>query len=77
MADANYNPNARYDHGPAAAGTTRVSNQDVLQTAVPTGLNADYALGHAELRSGFSAAGCPRNNTGPNVAGAPRSVNNS
>lgn len=87
MADLNYDPNARYDHGPNAAGCGRVSNQAVLQTGSGgyTGLKGDGALAAAELRTGFSAAGTLRtgdrsinytNNGGPNVAGAPRSVNN-
>jgi len=87
MADLNYNPNARYDHGPNAAGCGRVSNQDLLQVGSggDTGLKGDGALAAAELRVGFSAAGALRtgdrsisyvNNSGPNVAGAPRSVNN-
>jgi len=75
MAAINNNPNARFDHGPNAAGCGRVSNQSVLQGAGTTGLNADSTEGAAELRAGFSAAGVPRNNTGPHVAGAPRSYN--
>lgn len=74
MANVNYNPNARYDNGPYAAGSDRVSNQETLQAG--TGLASDYAMTQANSRDGFSAAGCPRNNSGPNVAGAPRSVNN-
>lgn len=83
MADLNYDPNARYDHGPNAAGCGRVSNQEVLNAATPyTGLDFDGAMQAAELRTGFGAAGIPKGmnryglNTGPNVAGAPRSVNN-
>jgi len=75
MADTNYNPNARYDQGPNSAGAGRVSNQSALQTASPTGLDSDAALGHANLRSGFSAAGVSRSNGGPNVAGAQKSYN--
>lgn len=75
MADTNYNPNARFDHGPSAAGAGRVSNQAVLNAESSPGLASDGALEGAELRAGFSAAGVPRNNTGGNVAGAPRSVN--
>lgn len=86
MADTNYDPNARYDHGPNAAGGGRVSNQATLQAGSGgnTGLKGDGALAAGELRTGFSAAGALRtgdrsinytNNGGPNVAGAPRSVN--
>jgi hypothetical protein len=80
MADLNYDPNARYDHGSSAAGTGRVSNQNVLLTSSAygsnTGLGTDGALHYAEVRTGFHAAGLVRSNIGPNVAGAPRSVNN-
>lgn len=75
MADKNYNPNARYDNGPSAAGSDRMSTQATLQAATTKGLNTDYATGSANSRAGFSAAGCRKNNTGPNVAGAPRSYN--
>lgn len=86
MADVNYNPNARFDHGPNAAGCGRVSTQATLQagSVAVTGLKGDGALAAAELRTGFSAAGALRtgdrsinfiNNSGPNVAGAPRSHN--
>lgn len=86
MADLNYNPNARYDHGPNAAGCGRASNQAVLQagSGANTGLKGDGALAAAELRVGFSAAGALRtgdrsinytNNGGPNVAGAQKSIN--
>ena len=86
MADLNYDPNARYDHGPNAAGCGRVSNQAVLQAGSGghRGLKGDGALAAAELRTGFSAAGTLRpgdrsinfvNNSGPNVAGAQKSVN--
>ena len=83
MADLNNNPNARYDHGPNAAGAGRVSNQAVLGAAIPvTGLDFDGSMQDAALRTGFHAAGISKTteryglNTGPNVAGAPRSVNN-
>lgn len=73
-------PNQRYDNGPNAAGCGRVSNQVVLQLAdpanLPTGLHTDGTQGKSPIRVGFSAAGIPRNNGGPNVAGAPRSFNN-
>lgn len=75
MADNNYDPNARFDQGPNSAGAGRCSNQAALQTASTKGLAADGTLGHADLRVGFSAAGVPRSNGGPNVAGAPRSIN--
>lgn len=79
MADQNNDPNARYDHGPSAAGCGRVSNQSVLLTSAAfgsnTGLATDSTLHYAELRAGFSAAGVPRNNPGPNVAGAQKSIN--
>lgn len=76
MADKNYNPNARYDNGPNAAGSGRLSNQATLNSATPTtGLQTDSTVKAANLRTGFNAAGMVRSNTGPNVAGAPRSVN--
>lgn len=83
MADLNYDPNARYDSGPNAAGCGRVSNQDVLQAGAlgVTGMAFDSTIAGAELRAGFNAEGIPhisyrgQSNTGPNVAGAPRSVN--
>lgn len=76
MADQNYNPNARYDNGPNAAGSGRVSTQAVLVAGTSKGLQADGTTASANSRSGFSCAGAPRNNGGPNVAGAPRSINN-
>ena len=83
MADLNNNPNARYDHGPNAAGAGRSSTQAVLNAAVPyTGLDFDGSMQDAPLRTGLGAAGIPKQlvrysiNSGPNVAGAPRSVNN-
>jgi hypothetical protein len=84
MATVNYDPNARYDHGPNAAGTGRVSVQGVLQAAATPGLASDSTLAAAELRVGFGAAGIPKDlirsvstpKTGPNVAGNPRSINN-
>jgi hypothetical protein len=76
-ANLNYDPNARYDQGPASAGSGRVSNQAALQawTTNETGLGTDAVLGGADLRCGFNCAGNLRANTGPNVAGAQRSVN--
>ena len=76
MADNNYNPNARYDTGPSAAGCGRAATEPTLQAAAQTGLGTDGTLGNSELRAGFHAAGVKRNNPGPNVAGAPRSINN-
>lgn len=76
MATLNYNPNARYDNGPNAAGSERVSTEAVLFSASAKGLADDGALSSANSRVGFSAAGVTRNNGGPNVAGAPKSYNN-
>jgi hypothetical protein len=70
MANTNYNPNARYDTGPNSAGTGRVSFP--LRTGV-FGLAADGTVTGSELRSAHQA-GHTRNNSGPNVAGAPRSI---
>lgn len=82
MAETNYDPNARYDMGPNAAGCGRVpvsadQNDDTKGLSYPRspGLESDSVLANANLRVGFNAAGMPRNNTGPNVAGAPRSIN--
>ncbi len=75
MATLNYDPNARYDNGPNAAGSNGVSSQAVLSAANTPGLMDDYTLAAANHRVGFSAAGHHRDNHGPNVAGAPRSVN--
>lgn len=74
MANTNYNPNARYDNGPNAAGSNGISSQTALTTPTETGLQADGTVSAANLRVGFHAAGVDRNNPGPNVAGAPRSV---
>lgn len=73
MANINYDPNAAYDNGPAAAGSERVSAQATLTGDATTGLQSDNALAHANSRCGFSCAGNQRNNPGPHVAGAPRS----
>ena len=70
----NSNPNARYDHGPNAAGSGRGAPASVLAIA-PSGLATDGTLVDV-ARVGFSAAGVSRNNGGPNVAGAQRSYNN-
>lgn len=79
MAQTNYDPNARFDNGPAAAGSERVSNQSVLLTSAAfgsnTGLATDGTLNYANSRTGFHAAGVPRSNGGPNVAGAQKSIN--
>lgn len=79
MAQTNYDPNARYDNGPSAAGSDRVSNQTVLLTSAAfgsnTGLATDGTMNYANSRDGFSAAGVSRSNGGPNVAGAQKSVN--
>jgi hypothetical protein len=75
MADTNYNPNARYDNGPNAAGSNGVSKQSVLTADATTGLQTDSTLSHANLRVGLNAAGVSKNNIGPNAAGQPRSVN--
>ena len=76
LTNLNYNPNARYDNGPACAGSGRVSIQSVLTLpARETGLGTNGVLGDANSRVGFSAAGVSRANSGPNVAGAPRSIN--
>ena len=73
-----FNPNARYDTGPSAAGCGRASAQATLQSGAPSsaGLGTDGVLLNAHLRNGLSSAGVSRNNPGPNVAGAPRSSNN-
>jgi len=73
----NYDPNARYDCGPNAAGCGRVSNQAALNSGSPTrtGLRTDGQLWSANQRTGFNAAGVAKNNGGPNVAGAPRGIN--
>jgi len=73
-----YDPNARYDTGPNAAGCGRASSQATLQSGAPSrvGLDTDGVQQNSHLRNGFSSAGVARNNTGPNVAGAPRSSQN-
>ena len=77
MPDKNFTPNARYDIGPNAAGCGRAATPAIAQAAAQTGLGADGTLGNTELRVGLHAAGVHRKNTGPNVAGAPRSINGS
>jgi hypothetical protein len=76
MANKNYDPNARYDNGPNAAGSGRVSSQGTMNTATYKGLRADGTVGAANSRPGSNAAGAVKNNTGPNVVGAQRSYNN-
>jgi hypothetical protein len=68
-----YNPNARYDCGPNAAGAGRMPNQATLLTAAYSGLDATGVVSQSTVRTGFNAAGVAKNNGGPNVAGAPRS----
>jgi hypothetical protein len=90
MSDLNYNPNARFDMGPNAAGCGRQPIQSVLGAMSNTGIQTDgtegsgsltlgngvtVVAGGADVRLGFSARGVSRNNPGPNVAGAPRSIN--
>ena len=75
MADLNYDPNARYDIGPNAAGCGRCSNQNVLDSATQTGLASDGTMGGADLRVGFNVIGGSRKNVGGNVQGAQRSIN--
>lgn len=74
-ANFNDNPNARYDNGPNCAGSSPASTQQTLQSALPlSGLRSDGTTwASVTPRVGFSAAGVARNNSGPNVAGAPRS----
>lgn len=71
-----FDPNARFDTGPNAAGCGRASTQDVLDDGGSRiGLSTDGVLYSAHLRVGLNAAGVSRNNPGPNVAGATRSYN--
>lgn len=73
----NYDPNARFDHGPNAAGCGRDTN-DTLNTQVRLGLQVDGTLGSGHTRTGTNVAGNlyrNRINIGPNAAGQPRSVN--
>jgi len=74
----NNDPNARYDNGPNCAGSNLCSNQATLQDGAPTrtGLRTDGTTWSSVApRVGFSAAGIRRNNGGPNVAGAQKSIN--
>lgn len=86
MATVNYNPNARYDQGPNAAGSNGVlpnvatdafisaANPDSGGLSYPRtcGLAVDQSLINAHYRAGFNAAGNQRSNVGGNVAGSPR-----
>jgi hypothetical protein len=83
MPTLNYDPNARYDQGPNAAGSNGCPQS--LDPAAPAtrslsaprtpGLMTDYTLANAHQRVGFSAAGHRRDNHGPNAAGVQRSIN--
>lgn len=72
MANSNYDPNARFDTGPNAAGTGRITSPPPTTN---TGQAADTSRVNSDIRYGFSCAGAAKNNVGPNVAGAPRSIN--
>lgn len=90
MADTNYDPNARYDNGPSAAGSSGLTVNaasttglfpaiTLNSTTVTSGLQKDGTLKRANHRVGFNAIGVKSltgGNTGGNVIGAPRSVNN-
>lgn len=76
MANGNYNPNTKYDNGPAAAGSSGITFSQVTLAAGTEGLASDGALNRANHRVGFNAAGVPKGtNIGPNAIGQPRSVN--
>lgn len=66
------NPNLPCDMGQAAAGMMRTVNQSTLQAAIPDGLTKGGVLKNGTTRVGFSAAGVPKNNIGPNAAGQPK-----
>lgn len=88
-----FDPNARYNPGPNAAGCGRVSTQATMATPVVTVLasgtqsvtglslnntglkETDGVVSNTNLWIGRNAAGVNRNNPGPNVAGANRSIN--
>lgn len=72
MANSNYNPNARYDSGPNAAGTGRRTSPP---PTVNTGMASDTTEVNSEIRHGQGVAGALKNNTGPNVAGNQRGIN--
>lgn len=83
MANVNFDPNARYNMGPNAAGCGRVSVETTLTSTGTYGLTmhsfgsgTDDVLANSNLWDGFNAAGAGRANPGPNRAGAPRSINN-
>lgn len=61
-----------YDNGTSVAGAGRTTLQGVLQAAIPPGLAPNGQLNNGLIRTGFSAAGAHRNNSGPNCAGRPR-----
>ncbi len=79
MANTNYNPNARFDTGPAAAGTGRISSVyatgSVATSGSVYGEAYDSTYVATDIRVGFNAAGVAKDNPGPNGAGAPRSFN--
>jgi len=84
MPNLHFDPNARFDTGPNAAGCGRFSNQTAAAAAAVKGANFDGVIGGTTLRIGGNAAGVPRVvipgngsiNSGPNNAGDPRSINN-
>lgn len=83
MANVNYDPNAKYDNGQAAAGSGKLTAQvgkDVqtgwgLTEARTPGLQSDGTMLHANHRVGFNAIGVAKTNGGPNVIGSPRAIN--
>jgi len=76
--DRNFDPNARFDMGPNAAGCGRTGVQATMQSwgTEVSGMGTNAVQGGAEIWSGFSCAGNFKTNVGPNVAGAQRSYNN-
>ena len=82
-----FNPNARHDMGPNAAGCGRASNQPYPAVAgiLTRGLQVDGHIAHSTLRIGQNVAGAPQvglraavfsatvltTNTGGNIAGSP------
>jgi len=71
----NYDPNAPFDMGANAAGCGRYSNLTAALATIPRGLDTDGVVNGTTLRVGFNAAGMVKTNGGPNVIGAPRSIN--
>jgi|MudIll2142460700_1097286.scaffolds.fasta_scaffold10962_2 hypothetical protein len=67
-------PNKPYYPGTGAAGQGGVVNQETLQSAIPQGLTKAGIVNNGNVRAGFNAAGVPKNNSGPNSAGAPRDL---